>query len=140
MDDELESLRPLLGGEFLVLHTLGVVSNGRNDTTLRRAILGKDQVAALGGRSVMAVDKVKTAGPSIAFLVAERVGPRGNVAHVSRRLVAQDGLDLLHSIGGEILLSDRRDGGMAELAPGADGRGLEDDGEDDGGLHDGRRR
>lgn len=89
----------------------------------------------------MAVHEMKTGRPRIGRrLIAERVSPRRNVAHISGRVVAQDGLDLLHGVGGEILLSNRRDGSMAELAPGADGGGLEeDDGEGNRGLHgDGR--
>ena len=119
--------------------TTHVVSNSRNHTTLGRTILGQDQVAALRRRRVMAVDKVQAGRPRVPFFVPERVRPRRNVAHVRRRVVAQNGLHLLHRLGRQVLLRDRGNGSVAELAPGADGSRMgQYNGEDGGRLHFGR--
>lgn len=88
VDQELERLGSVGGGEASVANALGVVDNGRHGTARRTAVPVIVDIAA-GGRVILGIDKVQRGRPGAGSGRTIAVGPRGNVGEVRVRSVTE---------------------------------------------------
>lgn len=100
--DELGGQVPVAEREGRVERLEGVVGEGGDDAACVFAVARKVDVAG-EGRVVFRVDEVEGLGEAAPLGVPDRVGPRGDVGEVVRRVVIEDVLEVgLGRVGDEV--------------------------------------
>lgn len=118
MNNKLEGLLSLVNGESVILQSLGVVSNGLDNTSLGRTVFGVDDLAGLGRRSIVAVNEVVAATEASLGSVAEGISPECDVSKIGSSSVVEEGLNGFDGTGEEVLLSEKGDRLVSEGSPG----------------------
>lgn len=104
-----------------ILENTHIVGDGANNTSLWRTILRVLDMAGIGWRSILAINKMIPIGEFPPRLIPKAIRPCCNIRHIRRGGVLEQGLHLLNRAGKEIRLRQQRDSLVAKLAPCGDG-------------------